>query len=354
MYAQIEGNNVMLYGTIWEGDGKYIVSQISKLLSKAKTDVDIHLHTNGGSVFDGNLIYNAIAKAKANITITIDGLAASMGSIIMLSAHNLKIAENAFIMVHAPSGYQGGNAKDFENTAKLLRSMEGNFIKKLMAKTQLPEADVKDWMNGDNWFPADEALDLGLVDEVVEPIIEESDLSAYQDVKLSAQLFGEFDKGITPKPKPDNSNNHKNRNEMKLSAESITALGLAPDASDAEINAAIAAQNKKVADLEAKAANEFNAKCTSLVDAAVKSGKVLAGEKEAWLNDAKANFELTSRMLEKLPTKKTLEANETAVTLVADGTENRTFNEWRKVDPAGLLAIKKTDPERYAAIQQKK
>lgn len=354
MYAQIEGNEIKLYGRIWYNDGPYVINQISKMLAKAKEDVHIHLHTPGGSVIDGNLIYNAIASAKANVTIYIDGLAASMGSIIMLASKKIVMAENAYIMIHAPSGYQEGNAKDFEKTAKLLRSMEGNFIKKLSARWKDSDSEVKDLMDGDNWFDADQALDAGLVDETFDPVIEESNLNDYQDVKMCAQLFEAYDRNPEDEPRPPKKKKEPKQQEMKLDARSLEALGLDANATDAEINAAIEAQNKKIKDMESKSKKEHEAKCEKLVADAITAGKILAGEKDQWLDDAKANYELTERMIGKLTGKKTLVAQEEEFQNDLEGRKDWTLADWRKKDPAGLLEIKRKDPKAYEAIWAKK
>lgn len=353
MYAQIEGNEIKLYGTIWNGDGQYVVNQMSKLLAKPKENVAIRLHTDGGSVFDGNLISNAIGSAKANVTIYIDGLAASMGSIIMVSAKNKpKAASNAYSMIHPPSGRAQGNAKDFENTAKLLRSMEANFTKTITAKSNLTEEEAKALMTGDNWFSAEDMLAAGLIDEIYDSVLEESDLSAYQDANMCAQLFAQYDKGNkggipTPTPK---RNNNQNNDEMKLSAESLTVLGLTDKSTEAEINAAITAQNKKIADIEAQQQKDAEAKCEKLVARGIQEGRFLAGEKDTWLADAKANYDLTERMMDKLPVKKVLPKAQVEKSDGGAEPNEKTFSEWRKKDPQGLLDIKKRDPERYEAI----
>lgn len=354
MYARIEGSNILLYGSIYRGDGQWVVSDISKTLAVPGTDVTIHLHTDGGSVFDGNLIFNAIATAKANVNIVIDGLAASMGSIIMLAGKKISMAENGYIMIHAPSGDERGNAKDFENTAKLLRSMEGNFLKKLSAKVGKPEADIKGWIEGNNWFSADEAKEAGLIDEIVDPVFEHSDLSAYQDVNMCASLFAEFNK----KPEaqtPTNTSINLKPKKMKLTAKSMTVLGLTADASEVEINAAIERQNDKLAKMEANAAAEKTAKVNALIADAVASGKILAGEKEAWIKDATDNYDLTARMIAKLEGKAVLSGREktTPNGSTPEGRDNWTFADWRKKDIQGLLELKSSDPQAYAEILKK-
>lgn len=356
MYAEINGNEIKLYGRIWQGDAAYILRDISKLLNNSANNLTIHLHTPGGSVIDGNLIYNELVKAKANISIVIDGLAASMGSILMLSGRHVSIAENAFIMVHAPSGYQEGNAKDFEGTAKVLRAMESSFLKKLSAKTSKKPEDIKDWMVGDNWFSADEALKEGLVDEIIDPVMEHSDMSAYKDINMCAQLFEAVDKRNIPlDPQPPTNQKPDN---MKIDAKAISALGLKADASETEINEAIlavASKNegltKKLSDKESEIAAEAKAKREKLINDAVAAGKIMATEKEQYLKDAEANYELVERMLAKTAGKGSLsEEVVPSPEASADGRDKWNYTDWRKKDPAALIEMKTKDPKRYAAL----
>lgn len=347
MYAEVEGNDVKLYGSIYYGDGQYVVSAISKLLAQTKAPVTIHLHTPGGSVFDGNLIYNAIANAKANVTVQIDGLAASMGSIIMLAGKTVQMAENAFIMIHAPSGSTQGNADNFEKTAKLLRSLESNFIKKLGAKTSASAEEIAKWMNGDNWFSAEEAKTAGLVDSIIDPVLEDNpDVSAFQDLQLCATLFATYDKKQTT---PKNSINPKNK-EMKLTAESLTILGLSESATEQEINAAIDSNNKKIQALEQEKQDGLKARAKKLVAEAVASGRILGSEAEAYEADANSNYDLTERMLGKLQAKSNLAGTEKHEAPTGTGREKWTFNEWRKQDAKGLVDMKEKDPEAYKAL----
>lgn len=359
MYADIDGNVIKLYGRIWQGDAPYIISSISKLLKSSSNELTIHLHTPGGSVIDGNLIFNELAKSKAQISIIIDGLAASMGSILMLAAKHVSIAENAFIMIHAPSGSAEGNAKEFENTAKVLRSMESSFTKKLSAKTGKTDDELKEWMNGDNWFNADEALEAGLVDEIIDPIMEHSDMAAYKDVKMCATLFEAVDKRETT-PTTDTDQSNQNPTDMKIDAKATSALGLKENASESEINAAIVALQTKAEGLETKLSEkesaiqvEAKAKREKLVGDAVASGKILATEKEQYLKDAEASYDLVERLLAKMPAKNSLNGKiiETPEAS-ADGRDKWTYTDWRKKDAKGLIEMKTSEPERYNSLYE--
>lgn len=362
MYAEIDGNNVKLYGTIWQGDGPYIVSSLKKLLA-SKGDVIINVHSPGGSVIDGNLIFNAIKASKANITIEIDGLAASMMSIIMLAADTVRMASNAFVMIHAPSGYNQGNAKSFESTAKVLRAMEKTFLATLSSKMGKPEAELTELMVGDNWYTAEEALSAGLIDEIIDPIISDNaDISAYQDIKMVASLFSAWDNPDQEEQKPptppitNTQNTPKNKVEMKLNAKSLQALGLDENSTEEQINAAIEAHQQKVERMEQKEKADLKARAEKLVTGAVTAGKILGSEKEQYLQDAEANYDLTERMLAKIPGKGNLGATQMTpeAGAAASGRESWTFDNWRKQDPKGLIAMKQNDPEAYAELVNNK
>lgn len=355
MWAEIEGNTVKLYGTIWSGDGPYIVSSLKKLLA-SNSDITIHVHSPGGSVIDGNLIYNAIKRSKANVTFVVDGLAASMMSIIILSGKTIKMASNAFIMIHEPSGDNQGNAKSFETTAKVLRAMEGNFLNVLSAKMGLPKAEITTLMDGDNWYTAEEALEAKLIDEIIDPTIEDNpDMAAYQDLKMVATLFKAWEE---PEPPAGNTtdthtinNSNKYKPKMKLTAESLKFLGLTAESSESEINQAIAAKNQKITDLQAKVDAEQEAKVKDLIDNAVATGKIKGSEKDEFTKHAQANFDLTKQMIDRLPVKGSLSSKaESGNVDESDERKDWTFSDWTKKDTAGLLQIKANDPERYKSL----
>ena len=130
----VNNNIISAYGTINDGDGIAFLNLFQQIESNKK-DITVKLHTYGGSVFDGNLIYNTIANSIANVQIHIVGIAASMGAIISLASDKVYIVENGYMMIHAPSGGVHGTANDLESNIKLMRSMEQNFISKLLEKT---------------------------------------------------------------------------------------------------------------------------------------------------------------------------------------------------------------------------
>lgn len=340
-------NEAQLYGTIWNGDGTYVVGELNAFL-KGKTDVTIHLHTPGGSVFDGNLIYNALKNAKATIHIVIDGLAASMGSILMLAGKTVSIADNAFVMIHAPSGLVEGDADSMQKAAVLLTSLEKQFISKYAAKTGKTEEELKNWLKGDNWFSADDALANGLVDDVITSVIEDQDINALQGMSIAA-LASSFDKQFLQ----SKISNPQKQDSMKLTDKNLQLLGLATDAKDESVNESISAVIAENEALKNAAKEEKQARITALIDAAVTDGRITAKEKEDWTKLANADFSLAESSLGKLAKKEKLPVAGKPNTETVDERKDWTFTDWSRKDTSGLLKMKKEDPEKYAELCNK-
>jgi len=161
MEFELKENIITAFGNIEEGDGAKFISIFSELERKYAS-VIIKLHTFGGSVFDGNMMYNAIAGSVARVTIYIVGVAASMGAVLSLSVDEVYMVENGYLMIHAPSVNGSGTAKDLESSVKLLKLIETNFIKKLQQKTGKSAEYLQNWLSADTWFDAEQALNEGL------------------------------------------------------------------------------------------------------------------------------------------------------------------------------------------------
>ena len=182
-----------IYGYVggWDLNSDNISLILDDISKGGYKQLDLHLHTYGGMVFEGNLIYNFLSTFGGEVDIYIDGVCASMGSVIMTAATRIHIAENGFIMVHAPSGGGFGNAKDFEQQANLLRSIEKNIVAKLIARTGKSEKEVKGWMDGtDYWFDADQAVSAKLaVDKFSAKAVLGSDLAIAEASIMGAQAL---------------------------------------------------------------------------------------------------------------------------------------------------------------------
>lgn len=163
---------------------------------KATAGERIHLRINspGGDVTEGVAIFNALRAHPATIVVHIDAIAASIASLIALAGDEVRIADNAFLMVHNAWGMTIGNAADHQKTGAILDKMDTQtLVKAYVAKTGRDEAEVRDWMAAETWFTAAEAVDAGLADTIEGALEVEAsfDLSVYGRVPaplLAAQV----------------------------------------------------------------------------------------------------------------------------------------------------------------------
>ena len=298
MIREISSTEVELkfYGEIYnwsQRSGKTFSAYFAELDKKYK-DIIIRMHCYGGEVFEGNLIYNTIAGAKARVTVVVEGVAASMGSIVALAGVKVKIAENAFFMIHCPSGRTSGNAATHLASAKLLRSMERNFIKKYCQKTGKPESDIQKYLDGnDHWIDAEEAKEIGLADEIVDPIakdISKLDKAEAKNMGIEA-VYGRYAAELkiedANSSKPDTKKSEMDKVTMiaRYGLEGVTA-----ESSDTAIFEAMDKKLKAERDARKKAEDKVaeieKTNITSLIEAK-------ADEEGVEMSDAeKANYKM--------------------------------------------------------------
>jgi ATP-dependent protease ClpP protease subunit len=163
--------------------------QVADELAQVEADT-IHLRINspGGDVFDGVAIHNALRQHPAQIITHIDGLAASIASVVALAGDEVRMAPNAFFMIHNPWGITIGDAKIHRKMADTLEKIgEGAIASTYMAKTGEALETIETWMDEETWFNAREAEKAGFADVVEEAAPAEArvlpfDLSIYQRV----------------------------------------------------------------------------------------------------------------------------------------------------------------------------
>lgn len=169
--------NIHIDGIIQQNWGE-LISELSDA-----GDVCIYINSFGGSVTEGFAVADAIRRHSAtnNVEIIGTGFIASIATIILLSGKPgmRKMAENAFMMIHRPTVYDGGNADDMRRMASVLDSMENKLIdvyvaairsnnKLVNGSEEETRAQVKAWVDAETWFSAQEAFDAGLIDAISE------------------------------------------------------------------------------------------------------------------------------------------------------------------------------------------
>lgn len=162
---------ILLYGAIGESgwddsiSAKEFSDELKKLPDSIK-NITLRINSPGGDVFDGIAIYERLKQHKAKVTVYIDGLAASIASVIAMAADEIIIGEGAMMMIHKPWTMAIGNSSDLERTIELLDKIENQMIGIYSRKTNLSYTEISKMLSQDTWFTSAEALDLGFANSV--------------------------------------------------------------------------------------------------------------------------------------------------------------------------------------------
>lgn len=132
--------------------------------------INLHIHSPGGEVFDGIAIYNQLKNHSATITVYIDGLAASMASVIAMVGDTVIMPKNAMMMIHKPWGVSWGDANDMREYADLLDKLENVLIPAYVAKTGKTTEEITAMLEQETWLDGDECVEHGFADKVIEPV----------------------------------------------------------------------------------------------------------------------------------------------------------------------------------------
>ena len=169
---------IRIYGTItkwaWEDYGEVSSANFAKELQNYKNVSQINLRVNspGGDVFEASAIYNLLKDfAKVNniqITGYIDGLAASAASFLILCASKIVMGIGALFMIHNPLTYAYGNSIELQKQIELLDTVKESILDIYCTKSKLSREEIAEKMNNEKWFRANEALEAGFIDEIVE------------------------------------------------------------------------------------------------------------------------------------------------------------------------------------------
>jgi ATP-dependent Clp protease, protease subunit len=132
----------------------------------------IHLSINspGGDVFAGLTIHNLLARHPAKVRVTVDGIAASIASLIAMAGDEVVMPDNAMMMIHDPAGIVVGGADDMRDLAEALDKIKTSMAGTYAAKSGLPRERVEQIMADETWLTAHEAVDLGFADRVEKPV----------------------------------------------------------------------------------------------------------------------------------------------------------------------------------------
>lgn len=193
-------------GESWWGDSVAAADFVREIAALQVDTISLRINSYGGSVSDGIAIYNAIKRHPAKVTTTIDGIAASIASLIAMAGDTVQMAENATLMIHAPWTYADGNSADLRRVADMLDTWAQAMATSYAAKTGKPTDEILALLTDgvDHWYTAAQAVADGFVDEVTAalPIAASARFSGLQRYSPPADIAARFvaDQSVLPAP----------------------------------------------------------------------------------------------------------------------------------------------------------
>lgn len=269
-------------------------------LEANETEATLHIHSVGGDVFEGIAMYNHLTRARLNVTVIIDGLAASMATVVMCGGAKIKMVSNAMLMVHGPQGGTFDTVEKLEDVADMIRKLRANMAEVYAKRTGQTEQWVMDnWLadGKDHWFTAEEALRANLIDEIIAS--EKPAADATMELPRIAAFYSEQ---LLTKPQLSMKKVIAVLNASKIvsladaSSEELIAEGVntvmnklsttqaALQTKDAEIV-------RLTAELAALQGSALKDKATALVDGAIQARKIVASQKDNLITLASASEE---------------------------------------------------------------
>lgn len=160
---------IYIYGAIGASffedsiSAKQFSDELNKL-APTVNEISVRINSPGGDVFDGIAIYNRLKQHKAKKIVYIDGLAASIASIIALAGDEVVAGEGSLYMVHLPWTFAMGNRTALDNTINRLMDVEEQLISIYAKRTKKDRQEIRAMLEAETWLDSDQAVEFGFID----------------------------------------------------------------------------------------------------------------------------------------------------------------------------------------------
>ena len=152
----------------WDVSGADFLREL-KNLGEVDT-IDLRIHSPGGDVLDGWAIANGLRNHPARVVGRVEGMAASMGSVVLCSCDEVHIPKNGYVMIHNVGGGAFGGVDELRGVADLMEKLQGDIVDFYAARTGLENAELVEMMNAETWMNGSDAVAKGFADVLLEPV----------------------------------------------------------------------------------------------------------------------------------------------------------------------------------------
>lgn len=198
-----EKRTLLLDGEIsdetWWGD-EVTPQMFRSELHAAEGDIDLWINSPGGDCYAAAQIYNMLMEYKGNVTVKIDGIAASAASVVAMAGSTVEISPLGMLMIHNPMTVSIGDTHEMERTIMFLAEIKESIINAYELKTGLSRAKISRLMDAETWMNAKKAVELGFADSVLyadaqRPLTDTVDGLIFSRAAVTNSLLSKFGQG---------------------------------------------------------------------------------------------------------------------------------------------------------------
>ena len=136
-------------------------------LMSGSGDITVWINSPGGDCVAAAQIYNMLMDYKGDVTVKIDGIAASAASVIAMAGTKVLVSPVSMLMIHNPMTAAFGNSEEMQKAIEMLSSVKDSIINAYEIKTGMSRAKLSHLMDAETWMDAHTAVDLGFADEIM-------------------------------------------------------------------------------------------------------------------------------------------------------------------------------------------
>lgn len=186
-----ESRTLFLNGEIsdetWYGD-EVTPKMFKEELQDGEGDITVWINSPGGDVFAAAQIYNMLMDYKGNVTVKIDGLAASATSVIAMAGTEVQMSPVAMMMIHNPATIAIGDSSEMKKAIDMLDEVKESIMNAYEIKTGLSRSRISHLMDAESWFNAKKAVELGFADKLLFSK-EETEAEEEKELEMEAVMF---------------------------------------------------------------------------------------------------------------------------------------------------------------------
>ena len=177
--TQSQERILFLNGTIAEDswfDDEVTPALFKDELNSGEGDITVWINSPGGDCIAAAQIYNMLMNYKGNVTVKIDGIAASAASVIAMAGNKVIVSPVSMIMIHNPATIAAGDTSEMQKAIAMLDEVKESIINAYEIKTGLSRAKLSHLMDAETWMDANSAIEMGFADEIMQRNTEDDEL----------------------------------------------------------------------------------------------------------------------------------------------------------------------------------